>query len=185
MQRKFQGLWICFQDSANKIHQALHQWQVCGFRFRYLSLHFHACSFSPPFLSLRDKWIHLISFLLLNSNDLVATGKTFEAIDPRTGGAITRVSEGDKEDIDLAVKAARQAFDHGPWPRMSGSVRFTTYFSLLLNPFAMRSNQSYILYTYIFLFRKLNFNYRIYDLSIFRKVESPFGSLLASVVTTY
>ncbi|KHG07688.1 Aldehyde dehydrogenase family 2 member C4 [Gossypium arboreum] len=51
------------------------------------------------------------------------SGKTFEAIDPRTGEAITRVSEGDTEDIDLAVKAARQAFDHGPWPRMSGSER--------------------------------------------------------------
>ncbi|KAK8351292.1 hypothetical protein V6Z12_A05G024000 [Gossypium hirsutum] len=54
---------------------------------------------------------------------LFINGKTFEAIDPRTGEAITRVSEGDKEDIDLAVKAARQAFDHGPWPRMSGSER--------------------------------------------------------------
>lgn len=32
------------------------------------------------------------------------------------------VAAGDKEDVDLAVKAAREAFDHGPWPRMSGSV---------------------------------------------------------------
>ncbi|KAK8547177.1 hypothetical protein V6N13_097896 [Hibiscus sabdariffa] len=51
------------------------------------------------------------------------SGKTLETIDPRTGEAIARVSEGDKEDVDLAVKAARQAFDHGPWPRMSGSER--------------------------------------------------------------
>lgn len=36
---------------------------------------------------------------------------------------ITRVSEGDKEDVDLAVKAARQAFEHGPWPRLPGCVR--------------------------------------------------------------
>ncbi|GMI92751.1 REDUCED EPIDERMAL FLUORESCENCE1, aldehyde dehydrogenase 2C4, aldehyde dehydrogenase 1A [Hibiscus trionum] len=49
--------------------------------------------------------------------------KMFETIDPRTGEAVARVSEGDKEDVDLAVKAARQAFDHGAWPRMSGSER--------------------------------------------------------------
>ncbi|TYH68986.1 hypothetical protein ES332_D05G026100v1 [Gossypium tomentosum] len=62
--------------------------------------------------------------LFINGNFVDSvSGKTFEAIDPRTGEAITRVSDGDKEDIDLAVKAARQAFDHGPWPRMSGSER--------------------------------------------------------------
>ncbi|XP_058206764.1 aldehyde dehydrogenase family 2 member C4-like isoform X2 [Rhododendron vialii] len=51
------------------------------------------------------------------------SGKTFESIDPRTGEVIARVAEGDKEDVDLAVKAARQAFDHGPWPRLPGSAR--------------------------------------------------------------
>lgn len=51
------------------------------------------------------------------------SGKTFETIDPRNGEVITRVAEGDKEDIDLAVNAARQAFDHGPWARMSGYER--------------------------------------------------------------
>ena len=73
-------------------------------------------------------------------NDLVALGKTFETVDPRTGEVITRVSEGNGEDIDLAVKAARHAFDHGPWPRLSGSVRVTTYFlfsSPLPNPFVL------------------------------------------------
>ncbi|KAA8534995.1 hypothetical protein F0562_029998 [Nyssa sinensis] len=51
------------------------------------------------------------------------SGKTFETIDPRTGEVITRIAEGDKEDIDFAVKAARYAFDNGPWPRLSGSAR--------------------------------------------------------------
>ncbi|OAY27330.1 aldehyde dehydrogenase family 2 member C4 [Manihot esculenta] len=51
------------------------------------------------------------------------SGKTFETIDPRTGDVIARIAEGDKEDVDLAVKAAREAFDHGPWPRMSGAAR--------------------------------------------------------------
>uniref|UniRef100_A0A6V7QQT9 Aldehyde dehydrogenase 1 n=1 Tax=Ananas comosus var. bracteatus TaxID=296719 RepID=A0A6V7QQT9_ANACO len=51
------------------------------------------------------------------------TEKTFETRDPRTGDVIGRVAEGDKEDVDLAVKAARKAFDHGKWPRMSGYER--------------------------------------------------------------
>ncbi|MQL87546.1 hypothetical protein Taro_020081 [Colocasia esculenta] len=51
------------------------------------------------------------------------SGKTFETIDPTTGEVLARVAEGDKEDIDLAVKMARDAFDCGCWPRMSGSQR--------------------------------------------------------------
>ncbi|KAJ4846396.1 Aldehyde dehydrogenase 2 member C4 [Turnera subulata] len=53
------------------------------------------------------------------------SGRTFETIDPRTAEVITKIAEGDKEDVDLAVRAARHAFDNGPWPRMSGYVRST------------------------------------------------------------
>ncbi|KAK3041650.1 hypothetical protein RJ639_001460 [Escallonia herrerae] len=51
------------------------------------------------------------------------SGKTFETIDPRTEEVITRIAEGGKEDVDLAVKAARDAFDNGPWPRLPGCER--------------------------------------------------------------
>ncbi|CAH9069118.1 unnamed protein product [Cuscuta europaea] len=51
------------------------------------------------------------------------SGKTFETIDPRTGEAFARVAEGDREDVNLAVRAARAAFDHGPWPRFPGCER--------------------------------------------------------------
>ncbi|XP_022144906.1 aldehyde dehydrogenase family 2 member C4 [Momordica charantia] len=51
------------------------------------------------------------------------SAKTFETIDPRTGEVIATVAAGDKDDVDLAVKAAREAFDHGPWPRMPGAER--------------------------------------------------------------
>ncbi|XP_020598356.1 aldehyde dehydrogenase family 2 member C4-like [Phalaenopsis equestris] len=51
------------------------------------------------------------------------SGKTFETRDPRTGEVIAHIAEGDKEDIDLAVKAAREAFDNGKWPRKSGFER--------------------------------------------------------------
>jgi aldehyde dehydrogenase (NAD+) len=45
-----------------------------------------------------------------------ASGKTFDSINPATGEVLARVAEGDAEDIDRAVKAARRAFD-GPWRR--------------------------------------------------------------------
>ncbi|EXB37033.1 Aldehyde dehydrogenase family 2 member C4 [Morus notabilis] len=51
------------------------------------------------------------------------SGKTFETRDPRNGEVIANIAEGDKEDVDLAVRVARAAFDHGPWPRMSGFER--------------------------------------------------------------
>ncbi|GJZ35819.1 aldehyde dehydrogenase family 2 member C4-like protein [Tanacetum coccineum] len=49
----------------------------------------------------------------------VSMRRTFETIDTRTEEVIESITEGDKEDVDLAIKAAREAFDHGPWPRLS------------------------------------------------------------------
>jgi aldehyde dehydrogenase (NAD+) len=51
------------------------------------------------------------------------SGKTFPTINPATGQTICQVAEGDKADVDLAVKAARQAFESGPWSRMNASDR--------------------------------------------------------------
>ncbi|XP_027176764.1 aldehyde dehydrogenase family 2 member C4-like [Coffea eugenioides] len=51
------------------------------------------------------------------------SGETYETIDPRSGEPTARIAEGDKEDVDLAVKAAREAFDNGPWPRFPGAGR--------------------------------------------------------------
>ncbi|XP_028778339.1 aldehyde dehydrogenase family 2 member B4, mitochondrial [Neltuma alba] len=52
-----------------------------------------------------------------------ASGKTFPAYDPRTGEVIAHVAEGDAEDINRAVSAARKAFDEGPWPKMTAYER--------------------------------------------------------------
>jgi phenylacetaldehyde dehydrogenase len=52
-----------------------------------------------------------------------ASGKTFETPDPATGETLARVAEGDAEDIDRAVRAARKAFDEGPWSAMTPSER--------------------------------------------------------------
>src|SRR4051794_41905734 len=52
-----------------------------------------------------------------------ASGKTFPTVNPATGQTICQVAEGDKADVDLAVKAARKAFEDGPWPKMNASER--------------------------------------------------------------
>ncbi|XP_062873591.1 aldehyde dehydrogenase, mitochondrial-like [Trichomycterus rosablanca] len=52
------------------------------------------------------------------------TNKTFPTINPATGEVICHVAEGDKADVDKAVKAAKDAFRLGsPWRRMDASHR--------------------------------------------------------------
>src|SRR5260370_40905093 len=51
------------------------------------------------------------------------SGRTFEAPDPSTGDALAHIAEGDAEDIERAVRAARRAFDDGPWGRLTASER--------------------------------------------------------------
>jgi aldehyde dehydrogenase (NAD+) len=50
------------------------------------------------------------------------TGK-IEVISPSTEEVIARVPDATEADVDKAVAAARQAFDHGPWPRMAPADR--------------------------------------------------------------
>jgi phenylacetaldehyde dehydrogenase len=52
-----------------------------------------------------------------------ASGKTFPTYNPATGEVLARVAEGDREDIDRAVKAARTAFEVGPWSKLTASER--------------------------------------------------------------
>ena len=52
-------------------------------------------------------------------------GGTFDTIDPSDESVITQVAAATAEDIDLAVSAARRAFDEGPWSQMTGAERAT------------------------------------------------------------
>jgi phenylacetaldehyde dehydrogenase len=62
--------------------------------------------------------------LLINGKWVdAASGKTFATYNPATGEALANVAAGDKEDIDRAVKAARAAFETGPWSKISPSER--------------------------------------------------------------
>ena len=51
------------------------------------------------------------------------SGKRFNTLNPATGEIITSVAEADKADVDLAVKAARKAFEEGPWSKMTATDR--------------------------------------------------------------
>ena len=52
-----------------------------------------------------------------------ASGKTFPTYNPATGEVLAYVAEGDKEDIDRAVSAARTAFRNRAWRKMTASER--------------------------------------------------------------
>jgi aldehyde dehydrogenase (NAD+) len=51
------------------------------------------------------------------------SGKTFATINPSTGEEICQVAEADAADVEKAVKAARAAFEQGPWKKMRASER--------------------------------------------------------------
>src|SRR6202048_2384754 len=59
-----------------------------------------------------------------------ASGETFPVYDPSTEDVIARVSAADKADVDRAVKAARAAFDSGPWGQTNAAERGRILFKL-------------------------------------------------------
>ena len=63
--------------------------------------------------------------MLINGKWVAAvSGKTFPTYNPSTGEVLANVAEGDKEDMNRAVAAARAAFQKGsPWKKMTPSER--------------------------------------------------------------
>ena len=51
------------------------------------------------------------------------SGKTFETINPANEEVLALVSEGDKADVDEAVKSARRAYENGKWPTINPHQR--------------------------------------------------------------
>ena len=70
-----------------------------------------ACLAHPDKLFIGGEWVP------------ASSGRMIELISPDTESVVGTVAEGDERDVDNAVAAARAAFDHGPWPRMSASER--------------------------------------------------------------
>lgn len=61
--------------------------------------------------------------LLIGGAWVAAGGAPISVYDPATGDEIAQVGGASETDVDRAVAAARQAFDHGAWPAMSGAAR--------------------------------------------------------------
>ena len=78
-----------------------------------VQMHNHVQEFvsTPRKMFIDGKWVE------------AASGKTFPTYNPATGEVLAQVAEGDREDIDRAVKAARRAFESGPWHEMTASQR--------------------------------------------------------------
>ena len=63
-------------------------------------------------------------FMLIDGKFVAAaSGKTFPVFNPATGDTICEVPEAELADVNLAVAAARKAFDAGPWATLSPSAR--------------------------------------------------------------
>jgi aldehyde dehydrogenase (NAD+) len=58
------------------------------------------------------------------------SGKTFETVNPSNEEVLALIAEGDKADVDEAVKAARKAFDDGRWPSMGPHERARLMFKI-------------------------------------------------------
>ena len=66
---------------------------------------------APKRLLIGGKWVD------------AASGKTFATVDPATEETLAQVAEADGEDVNRAVRAARAAFDSGPWAGMAPAER--------------------------------------------------------------
>ncbi|MGN6371849.1 MAG: aldehyde dehydrogenase family protein [Solirubrobacteraceae bacterium] len=63
--------------------------------------------------------------LLLIGSERVeaADGRTFATLDPSSGREIAEVAHAGEQDVDRAVRTAREAFERGPWATMAPSER--------------------------------------------------------------
>ncbi len=59
-----------------------------------------------------------------------ADGRSFETLDPATGQPIARVALAGPQDVDRAVRAARQALESGPWATIAPSARAAAIYAL-------------------------------------------------------
>jgi acyl-CoA reductase-like NAD-dependent aldehyde dehydrogenase len=52
-----------------------------------------------------------------------SSAETIEVVSPSTEAPIARVASATRDDVDVAVTEAREAFDHGPWPHLDPAER--------------------------------------------------------------
>ncbi|MGC0416269.1 aldehyde dehydrogenase [Embleya sp. AB8] len=59
----------------------------------------------------------------IDGADHPGSGETFPVIAPRDGTVLAQAPRAGQEEVDVAVAAARRAFDTGPWPRLAPAER--------------------------------------------------------------
>ena len=82
---------------------------------------------SPPSAAINP---HVTSFIDGKSVTAAARGEDFPVVNPTTEAIISQLREADADEVDVAVQAARRAFDHGPWPRMDINERKDILYSI-------------------------------------------------------
>ncbi|HUZ02195.1 MAG TPA: aldehyde dehydrogenase family protein [Thermomicrobiaceae bacterium] len=63
--------------------------------------------------------VRRVQLLIAGKHVDAASGETFDAFNPATNRVVAHVAKAGRADVDAAVRAARRAFDEGPWPRMT------------------------------------------------------------------
>ncbi|MBE8477614.1 aldehyde dehydrogenase [Streptomyces justiciae] len=71
----------------------------------------------------RAKEVDLPTRHHIDGVDEAGSGATFAVVSPRDGQTLAQVADAGEAEVDLAVAAARRAFDTGPWPRMAPADR--------------------------------------------------------------
>ena len=90
--------------AANKIIKYTQVNTFMKYSYRYMSKHFY---FKQQ-IFINNEFVNSVS------------GKTFPTYNPATEEVIAQVQEADAADVDLAVKAARKAFEIGsPWRQIN------------------------------------------------------------------
>ncbi|MFC8127621.1 aldehyde dehydrogenase [Streptomyces sp. NPDC057302] len=85
-----------------------------------------------PATSGHQGWLRRAEALVLPTRHRIAgadadgSGSTFPVVSPRDGRTLALVADAGEKEVDLAVAAARRAFDTGPWPRLSPADRGRT-----------------------------------------------------------
>ncbi|MEH7400970.1 aldehyde dehydrogenase family protein [Gottfriedia acidiceleris] len=84
----------------------------------------HFEGIDQPKLEWAKEWLLESKKLYINGEWVDSSnGEELESINPANGQVIGKIQGATKEDIDKAVEAARFAFDHGPWRKVTRKER--------------------------------------------------------------
>ncbi|MFJ7684290.1 aldehyde dehydrogenase family protein [Peribacillus butanolivorans] len=80
-----------------------------------------------PQLEWANEWLKTTKKLYINGEWVDSSGETvIESINPANGEVLGQYQSAQKQEVDAAVKAARLAFEQGPWKEMSRKERGKT-----------------------------------------------------------